>query len=283
MSSCNTFWSHAWCAPHTSGDSTVPPFSEVTSTPQSRWWLLHVLTHWSEFYSSSNSNEITAAQTVRDQRMPGDFTQDVLVPVLLQLHCCWRQPGYVRACRATTRHCCIWICQDRKLWLSTSFCSCCAPAFCTGKPGPSAVVFQNAWDARAISPAWSTEKITFVSAHVERMAPHSDVVKPVVQEGPKTWRWYTCQKPSQSSMRTFCLSRHIKQAQINQLWPCKIFLIQAFRWLSSIGKSLNSKKGQKAILLHCLLRTTQALSYTFPACTSEVVRALAWFTAQNAK
>lgn len=126
-------------------------------------------------------------------------------------------------------------------------------------------------------------KITFVSAHVERMAPHSDVVKPVVQEGPKTWRWYTCQKPSQSSMRTLCLSRHIKQAQINQLWLCKIFLIQASRWLSSIGKSLNSKKGQKAILLHCLLRTTQALSYTFPACTSEVVRALAWFTAQNAK
>lgn len=91
---------------------------------------------------------------------------------------------------------------------------------------------------------------------VERMEPHSKVAKPAVQEGPKTRRWYTCQKPNQSSTRTFCLSRHINEAQINQLWLCKIFLIQAFRWLSSIGKSLNSKKGQKTILLHCLLRTT---------------------------
>lgn len=100
------------------------------------------------------------------------------------------------------------------------------------------------------------EESSLSSAHVERVEPHSNVVKSTVQEAPKTRQWHTCQKHNQSSVRTFCLSRHINQAQIDQLWLCKIFLIQPFRWLSSIGKSLNGKKGQKGILLPCLLKTT---------------------------
>lgn len=97
------------------------------------------------------------------------------------------------------------------------------------------------------------EKSSLSSAHVERMEPRSNVVKSTVQGGPKTRQWHTCQEHNQSSMRTSCLSRHINQAQIKQLWLCKIFLIQPFRWFSSIGKSLNGKKG---ILLQCLLKTT---------------------------
>lgn len=63
-------------------------------------------------------------------------------------------------------------------------------------------------------------------------------------------------KHIQSPMRIFCLSRPRNQAQINQLWLSEIFLIQPFRWLGRIGKSLKGKKGQKGILLQCLLKTT---------------------------
>lgn len=56
------------------------------------------------------------------------------------------------------------------------------------------------------------------------------------------WHHGTCQKHIQSAMRTFRLSRHTNQAQINQLWLCKIFLIQPFKRFGRIGKNLKAKR-----------------------------------------
>lgn len=207
-------------------------------------------------FLSSKSNETTAAWSFTDHRMPGDFAQGVLMSVLLQLHCSGRQPGSVRACRTPTRHVGIrgqfWVARAGKYNSHPDFVlALVASTFLTWKPEPSAVMVWNAGDVKAMSPAWKKNLLCVLNGWNHIHIWSNLWYRKALKQGNGT-----CQKHIQSPMRTFCLSRHTNQAQINQLWLSEIFLIQPFRWLGSIGKSLTSKKAQKGILLQCLLKTT---------------------------
>lgn len=60
-----------------------------------------------EFYSSIKSDESTV-WTFMNWNIPSDFTQGVLIFVLLQLHWCWFPPSYVKVYKAPITHFCIW-------------------------------------------------------------------------------------------------------------------------------------------------------------------------------
>lgn len=66
-----------------------------------------VCAHTLEFYSSINSDESTV-WTFTNWSTPRDFTQGVLIFVLLQLHWCWFPPSYVNVYEAPTTCFCIW-------------------------------------------------------------------------------------------------------------------------------------------------------------------------------
>lgn len=87
--------------------------------------LLHVLTHLSELFSSSISSETTAAWSFTDHRMSGDFAQGVLMPVLLQPHCC-QSSAWLCYSRQGTNQTSLYlgivlICQGRKIQLLPCF------------------------------------------------------------------------------------------------------------------------------------------------------------------
>lgn len=168
------------------------------------------------------------------------------------LYCCSftaadHQPGLVRACRAPSRHLCTW----GQFWVVRA-----------GKHNSHLgfallVLPPSLLESLSSQLLWSG----MLEMWKPRLLPEKNLLYVL-----KRWNhiyiwsnlWYkkalkqgngTHQKHIQSPMRIFCLSRPRNQAQINQLWLSRIFLIQLFRWLGRIGKSLKGKKGQKRILL----------------------------------